>query len=243
MGHSQGTPSGVPASPWQANVASSSVDGAFPPRPVPAPPQAAGQWDRLVDPTIIRFSTHAKQKVPLSNAVACINEYTRLRGIPAETYKVTCTQGDLGSAFTLFFGGLPHLAATQVTGFFKGIKNPDGTYFEFAAVDPSGDKVLLHPNADKNGKMSKTEGATRRLAKQLKQNYPLVYPITDQKSKLFARRSEGILSHDFVQLAILKVSPEVVVVHWNPKLCLRLGIDKSQETKEFSEAENIQWEV
>jgi hypothetical protein len=103
--------------------------------------------------------------------------------------------------------------------------------------------VLLHPNADKNGKMSKTEGATRRLAKQLKQNYPILYPITDPKSKLFARRSEGILSHDFVQLAILKVTPEAVVVHWNPKLCLKLGINKGDETKEFSDAENIQWEV
>jgi hypothetical protein len=245
LGFSQAPPSGVPGGPWQAGAASVPPRGAPTPSPIPVPvvPLQAGQWDRLVDPSIIRFSSHAKAKVSLIAATASIDAYTHVRGIPKDTYKVRCLQGDIGTSFVLDFLGLPLLAATQVTEFFKGIKNPDASYYEFSALDPSDQKVVLHPNADKNGRMAKNEGATRRLAKQLKANYPILYPITDKKSKLFARRAEGILSHDFEELARLKVTPDAVTVHWNPKLAIKLGIDKSKESKEYNDAENIQWEV
>ena len=68
---------------------------------------------------------------------------------PAETLEVTGPE--LGTMFSVKFGGIGVVASAQVLGFLKRIKNPDGTYYAFTAAEPSGTLVTLHTNPDNNG--------------------------------------------------------------------------------------------
>ena len=96
-------------------------------------------------------------------------------------------------------------------------KESDGTYKRFVAPDPSGVQTQIFINRHKNGRQTETEGCTHRLSKLIKERCPgfSVYP----------RKLGGILSSEFKELAVLKVSKDKVSVDWNTKLCKSKNLD------------------
>jgi hypothetical protein len=135
----------------------------------------------------------------------------------------------------LRFTGLDHLAAKQALDFVKGLKLPDGNFRDMQVVDPSGIPTQLYLNLDKNNKQRKLEGATRRLAALVISKYPHL------KTKIFPRRSEGVVNCAFKVLATITVSPEATTLSWDPRNVLKHEIDMAPIKKEFLEEENIQW--
>jgi hypothetical protein len=221
--------------PSSSDAPSSLFVGASVPPPTAPTVVATDHWDRPADPTIIKVNTDKKAKVSIAAIRAAILAYTTERLIPVETYVV---QGhDLGAFFTIQFGGMGSLAAKQVKDFFRGIKKSDGTYYAFSAVDPSSQTIPIHFNPDKNGRSQRLEGATKRLAKQIRTNYPNI------AGEVHDRRHDGFISHGSKQLAQVAVSREAVSVSWDPKRVAICGIDKNKERDDFLGSENIQWEV
>jgi hypothetical protein len=209
--------------------------GASVPPPIAPTAVATDHWDRPADPTIIKVNTDKKAKVSIAAIRVAILAYTTERLIPVDTYSV---QGpDLGAFFTIQFGGMGVLAAKQVKDFFRGIKKSDGSYFACSAVDPSSHTIPIHLNPDKNGRSQRLEGATKRLAKQIRSNYPIIAP------EVHDRRHDGYISHGSKVLAQVEVTRKVVSVSWDPKRVAICGIDKNKERDEFLGSENIQWEV
>jgi len=196
--------------------------------PTPSP---TTHWDRIPDPTVVKISTDGKLKVSREVITACIDTYLSELSIPKEVYSVEGRA--LGNTFSIMFLGLSTVASKYVEKTLKSLK-VDGVWRELKVLDPSKNPVRLYLNPDKNGRQQKIEGATKRLCRRLKSQH--------SDLNLFARKSEGIITLDFKQLALVS-APEAgkVDLGWNPGPVRTAGIDKASFTKEFLETENIQW--
>ena len=202
---------------------------------LPLPPSQvetqSDSWSRTPDPTIIKISTEERKKISKSSAQAAMEELANIAGVPPTCFSVE--GGDLANFYTAKFEGIKCVAAAAVTKMLKPYKTPEGNFRNFTGKDVDEGDVKLFINPDKNGKLQKTEGATRRLVKCIRDKHPDL--------NLFGRRSEGAVSCSFKKLAQLKVTRDEVSVEWNPKTVQLFGVEKDSISKSFMEEENIQW--
>jgi hypothetical protein len=211
------------------------------PSAFPAPPDSAptpsNNWNRVVDPTIVKieakFPDKSRAKVSLFEVRKLLDSMAADIGIGPEQYSFD--PKELSDFHVMRFGGLAHLAAKQALTFIKGTKRPDGTFRNLGLLDPSGTEAQLFLNMDKNGQQRKVEGATRRLANLITTHYPAL------RTKIYPRREEGIVNCQFKLLASIKVTPDSTSLSWDVKKAEFHGVDFATIKREFLEEENITW--
>ena len=160
------------------------------------------------DPRVLRVSFFKNAKVSLKAVEDCLQAYLSELGF--ERMNLVFEGPGVRSSFSIEFAGLVPVASKMATKAIRSLKLGDGDYRKFSVKDPSDVETAFLINPDKNGRLRKSEGATRRLANLIKDKYPDL-PI-------YARRSEGFINCQLQQLIRLRVDYEKVGVSCSTKL-------------------------
>ena len=224
------------------NSQSSNWNGEVPTSPPNFPshasstPRDASHWDRLSNPTILRINSN-KNKVSLEAVKAAFAEFFESINLKSEHFSFEGPE--VGSQFSIDIIGTMASAAKRAKYILQHVKKEDGgptgpaVYWQFQALDVSGHGVPIYLNGDKNGRIQKLEGVTKRFHAHLKSAAP--------GTPVYARRSEGLLTSNFRRFVVVSVTQEKSDIVWDPKIARELGLDMPKTNKYFLEGENIQW--
>ena len=188
--------------------------------PVPPPILAAGDFDRDIDPCIVRIRT--SEVVSKDSAFEGVQSL--IAGLRLDDPNSVQIEGKVvGKSFALRFSGAPGLAGSRVRKFL-GMQKSDGEWQHYTAKTPSGAEARIFLDIDKNQKTTRTELIARKSCRTLKETYPA--------HSFFLKKADSTVCVNWVPLLRVQVeSPQVHKLEWNPQLVEELGIDRSKVAK------------
>ena len=196
------------------------------------------EFDRSLDLGILRVQ--AKNPIPLEGLRTILADVWSDADIGDEHVEVDGPR--FGRVFAIRFLGIPEVRIRRARKAFGCLRKSDGSWKQYAAKTPSGGEIPLFVSTDKNGKMQKEEGASRKMQRAIKSAYP------DKAAGVYVVKKDSAVHVDWTPVVRFEASSSTDLrILWNHAGLASAGLDRERILGSFNEdgpyTSTVEWSL